>query len=75
VTTENLARLVAGNPNLLTEQQAANYLTLAPGTLSVWRSTGRNNLPFVKIGGAVRYRLSDLDAWMASRERASGATA
>lgn len=75
MTTENLARLVAGNPNLLTEQQAANYLTLAPGTLSVWRSTGRNNLPFVKIGGAVRYRLHDLDAWIASRERATGATA
>lgn len=74
MNTENLARIVAGNPNLLTEQQAANYLTLAPGTLSVWRSTGRNNLPFVKIGGSVRYRLSDLDAWMASRERASGST-
>lgn len=75
VTTENLARVVAGNPGLLTEQEAAEYLKISPGTLSVWRSTGRYALPFVKVGHKVRYRISDLNSWINSRERSSGATA
>lgn len=73
--TANLEKLSAGNPGLLTEQQAAEYLAIAAGTLSVWRSTGRYALPFVKVGHKVRYRQSDLDTWIKSRERVNGATA
>jgi excisionase family DNA binding protein len=62
------------NP-LLDEVQAAEHLRVSPGTLSVWRSTGRYQLPFLKVGRKVRYRLSDLDAWLESRTRKSGATA
>lgn len=54
---------------LLDEQAAATYLDLKPGTLSVWRSTGRYAIPFVKIGRKVRYRRADLEAWMAQRTR------
>lgn len=61
--------------DLLDETEAAQYLTLAPGTLSVWRSTGRYSIPFVKVGRRVRYRRGDLDAWLESRTRSSGATA
>jgi len=61
--------------DLLDEIEAAQYLTLAPGTLSVWRSTGRYKIPFVKVGRRVRYRRSDLLAWLESRTRANGATA
>lgn len=75
MTYENLGKLVAGNPGLLTEQQAAEFIGVSPGTLSVWRSTGRYCLPFLKIGHKVRYRLSDLEAWIKSRERTNGATA
>lgn len=75
MTYETLGKLVAGNPGLLTEQQAAEYIGVSPGTLSVWRSTGRYCLPFLKIGHKVRYRLSDLEAWIKSRERTNGATA
>ncbi|GAB2898609.1 hypothetical protein GCM10027046_30650 [Uliginosibacterium flavum] len=60
---------------LLDEKQAANHLTVSPGTLSVWRSTGRYALPFFKVGRMVRYRRSDLDAWLEARARSSGATA
>lgn len=62
------------HPALLDEQQAAEHLNVSPGTLSVWRSTGRYCLPFVKVGRNVRYRLSDLDAWINERVRESGAT-
>ena len=59
---------------LLNEQQAAQILSVSPGTLSVWRSTGRWALPFIKVGRAVRYRQSDLDAWLARHCRESGST-
>jgi predicted site-specific integrase-resolvase len=60
---------------LLDEKAAADFLQLAPGTLSVWRSTGRYKVPFVKVGHLVRYRRSDLETWLESRTRANGATA
>ena len=59
---------------LLDEKAAADLLQLAPGTLSVWRSTGRYCIPFVKVGRRVRYRRADLEAWLASRTRTNGAT-
>lgn len=75
MTTQSLASIVKRTRELLDEKQAAEHLTVSPGTLSVWRSTGRYNLPFVKIGRMVRYRLTDLDAWIAGRSRDTGATA
>ena len=61
--------------DLLDEREAAAYLDVSDGTLPVWRSTGRYNLPFIKVGRKVRYRRADLDSWLASRTRANGATA
>lgn len=60
---------------LLDERKAAEVLGLSPGTLSVWRSTGRYQVPFVKVGHLVRYRVADLDAWLETRTRTTGATA
>ncbi|QKS29539.1 MAG: helix-turn-helix domain-containing protein [Candidatus Accumulibacter similis] len=53
---------------LLDEAAAAAYLSVAKGTLGVWRCTNRYPLPFVKVGRAVRYRQSALDNFLASRE-------
>lgn len=50
--------------NLMTDKDAASYLNLAVNTLAVWRSTKREDLPFIKLGRAVRYRKSDLDNWL-----------
>ncbi|MDX9887292.1 helix-turn-helix domain-containing protein [Thauera sp.] len=66
--------LSVGSVDLLDEKAAAAFLDLSPGTLSVWRSTGRYRLPFVKIGRKVRYRRADLHAWLSARVRESGAT-
>ena len=52
---------------LLSDKEATKHLGLADGTLSVWRSKGRYSIPFIKIGANVRYRKSDLDAWIESR--------
>lgn len=70
----SLAEIIRSCKKLLTEQEAARYLDVAPGTLSVWRSTGRHNLPFIKIGRSVRYSVEALDAWVAARTRVDGAT-
>ena len=67
--------IIKAGRDLLNEQEAAKELNIAPGTLSVWRSTGRYNLPFLKIGRNVRYRRTDLLAWLDARVRQSGATA
>ncbi len=61
--------------DLLDEKQAATLLQVTPGTLSVWRSTGRYQIPFIKVGRLVRYRQTDLINWLESRLRNSGATA
>ncbi|MGZ8216899.1 helix-turn-helix domain-containing protein [Methylomagnum sp.] len=53
--------------HLFGDTEAAAVLDTAPGTLSVWRSTGRYNLPFVKIGRKVRYKAGDLRAFLAKR--------
>jgi excisionase family DNA binding protein len=49
---------------LLTRKQAAEYLGVNEGTLAVWACTGRYHLRMVKIGRLVKYRLSDLVAFI-----------
>lgn len=70
-----LENIVQASRDLLNEQEAAQLLDVAPGTLSVWRSVGRYRLPYVKVGRSVRYRRADLLAWLDARVRQSGATA
>lgn len=63
----NLHTLAADT--LLDDGQAAAVLGLKKGTLSIWRSTGRYNLPYLKIGRLVRYRAGDLAEWLEKRSR------
>jgi excisionase family DNA binding protein len=58
--------------DLLDENSAAQFLQVEPGTLSVWRCTGRYKIPFIKVGRLVRYRRSDLEAWLESRTLNNG---
>ncbi len=52
---------------MLNRNQAAEYLGVSPGTLAVWASTGRYQLPFVKIGRKVFYRVVDLESFIEQR--------
>jgi excisionase family DNA binding protein len=52
---------------LLNSREAARYLGLEPGTLSIWRCTKRYPLSYVKIGRKVMYRKSDVDAFIEAR--------
>ncbi len=72
--TVSIGAIVQRTRELVDEKAAAEILCTTPGTLSVWRSTGRYALPFVKIGRKVRYRVSDLEQWIEQRTRTNGAT-
>jgi hypothetical protein len=49
---------------LLTEPEAARFLNIRPQSLSNWRCTKKVSIPFIKIGRCVRYRVSDLQAFL-----------
>jgi excisionase family DNA binding protein len=53
--------------NLLTPQQVAERLGVTTGTLAVWRCNGTTQIPYVKIGRVVRYRDSDIQAFLADQ--------
>jgi excisionase family DNA binding protein len=54
----------------MTPREAAEYLRSSPSTLAKRRIFGAGPI-FTRIGKAVRYRRSDLDAWMAGTARRS----
>lgn len=56
------------NAVLLTREQAAEYLGIATSTLANWACTKKFNLPYFRVGRSVRYRKSDLDAFVQSGE-------
>ena len=53
--------------NLLTPQEVSRILGVSVETLNVWRATNRYPLPYVKAGRLVRYRLTDINAFIESR--------
>jgi excisionase family DNA binding protein len=63
----------AFHEEMLTTAAAAGLLGVSPTTLAIWRSVGRHDLPYCKVGRLVRYRRSDLDAWVARRTRTRSA--
>ena len=51
---------------VLTTHHAAEYLGVSRRTVEDWRRRGVGPR-YAKVGRAVRYRVEDLDAWLASR--------
>jgi hypothetical protein len=54
-------------PMQLNEAETAQALGVKASTLSVWRSTGRYDLRYVKAGRLVRYRVSDIAEFIERR--------
>jgi excisionase family DNA binding protein len=52
---------------LMTEQEAADYLRIKPRQLYNWRIEG--HIPFIRIGRALRFRKSAIDAALARLTR------
>lgn len=56
------------NYEMVTTEQAAAMLNLKKNTLELWRLRGTGPA-YVKLGRAVRYRLSDLESYIESQVR------
>jgi excisionase family DNA binding protein len=55
------------NEKLLTRKETAQFLGVGEGTLAVWASTKRYELPYIKVGRLVKYRLSDITEFLNKR--------
>ncbi len=59
---------IKDQPELLDQDQAAEFLGLTANTLMAWRSRKRYDLPYIKVGGLVRYDVRDLITFLESRK-------
>lgn len=56
---------------LLSVRELADYLGVATSTLYSWRTRGEGP-PGYRVGGQLRFRLSEVDAWIAKAEDGAG---
>lgn len=63
----SLAEIVSLSRELLNSNEAAAHIGVMPSTLAVWRCTKRYPIPYLKVGRLVKYRRTDLDAYLMSR--------
>ena len=57
------------NDELLNTEQVAKWLKVDERTVTNYRNLKENPLPFVKLGGAIRFRPESVKAWIGSREK------
>ena len=55
---------------LLEPEMAAKVLGIK--TITVYKWVAERKIPFLKIGGALRFRPSALEAWLREREHSAG---
>ena len=54
---------------LLNSKETAEYLGVTENTLAVWRTNKRYKIPYIKVGHLIKYRQSDLEAWLEKRTK------
>jgi excisionase family DNA binding protein len=64
----NVIPLTSDDLTLVDTEQAAAILHVNTRTLTNWRSTGKSP-KYIKCGRSVRYRVSDLKAWLEAQTR------
>jgi predicted site-specific integrase-resolvase len=64
---------LAGHDDLLSPEQAATILRKSTATLSRWRTAGLGP-PYIKNGGSIEYRRSDLEDYRLRHRRLVPAT-
>lgn len=58
---------------LLTRIEAAKILGIKPNTLVIWRLQGKPSPDFYKINGIIRYKESDIRAFIEASKQSGGA--
>jgi len=59
----------------MTPAEVSDLLGVEVQTLAAWRSSGRHELPFLKIGRKVAYSRRAVEAWLSQRTVTSCAQA
>lgn len=52
--------------NWMSPSDFEQELDIPEATQAVWRSTGRNGLPYYKVGRLIRYKRSEIEQWLAT---------
>lgn len=65
MTREAPTLTVTADERYITSKTLADLLDVSERTVKDWRAD-RTGPPFVRLGRAVRYRKSDVDAWLRS---------
>jgi excisionase family DNA binding protein len=58
------------NERILTAREVAELLGFAPGTIVDWFEAGK--LPGFRVGGRLRFRASEVDAWLETKRAGVG---
>ena len=53
---------------VLTRHEAAKIIGIKPNTFNLWRAEGKPHPPFYKINGMIRFKKSDILAFIESRK-------
>lgn len=56
---------------LMTIDELAAYLNVRPATIRAWRLNGTGPTA-VRVGGSLRWRQADVDAWITDQQRGEG---
>ncbi|MGZ8955531.1 MAG: helix-turn-helix domain-containing protein [Methylovulum sp.] len=57
--------IITLDQDIITDTNGASTLLHIPAaTLIKWRSTGENNIPYIRIGRQIKYRTADLRAYI-----------
>lgn len=67
-TVNNVTAIRADDLTLFDTKVAADLMGINHLTLQNWRSTGKSPR-YVKVGRSIRYRLSDIKAWLEAQTR------
>lgn len=65
--TDTTSRL----PELLSLRELADYLGVPPATVYYWRTQGKGPAGF-QVGKQLRFRVADVDAWLAEQATRAG---
>jgi len=57
------------NAKTLTAKEVAEILQISDKTLEVWRRTGSQDLPYLKIGRSIRYDANDVQRYLVKQRR------
>lgn len=57
---------------LMSPKELSEYIGVKESSLAVWRTNKTYPLPYIKVGGLIRYNKEAVDKWLESRTRNVG---